>query len=104
METSRRDSMKAYKIKHNLVIEVECEELKYPLKDSEEDTIYENTHFDTKKDAYKANIANCKAGISILTRQIKDARDKVREFEVKLADECLDLERLIHELEIIQND
>lgn len=96
--------MKAYKIKHNLVIEVECEELKYPLNDNEGDTIYENTHFKTKKEAYKAAIANCKAGLSMLQRQIKDTREKVGELEVKLADEFIDLELLINELKILKAD
>lgn len=90
--------MQAYKVKDNLVIEVGCEEMKYPLYDNDGDMIYENTHFKTEQQAYESAIKNCEAGVSLLTSSIKDNRDKVKKLEVLLADECIDLERLRKEL------
>ena len=86
--------MKVFKVKNNFVTEVECEEMVYPMSDSEGDTIYENTHYGTKKEAYIEAIIECKAGVSIATRIVKEARKNVRKYESKLSDECIDLERL----------
>lgn len=96
--------MKVYKVKNNSVKEVECEEMEYPLKDSDGDTIYVNTHFETKQEAYESAIINCEAGVSLLTGNVKDARNKVRELEGFLADECIDLERLRKEFNHLRED
>jgi SMC interacting uncharacterized protein involved in chromosome segregation len=93
--------MIAYKVKGNEVIEVECEELRYPLKDSDGDIICNNTHFNTKKEAYQRAIRECTAGISLITREIKELRSRELELQKRLADECIDLERLKEEYERI---
>lgn len=86
--------MKAYKVKDNKVIEVECEKIEYPLKDSEGDTIYENTHFKRGIRAYQHAISECEAGVILVTRTLKQLREEVREKETMLANECIDLDRL----------
>lgn len=91
--------MIVYKIKNNAVSRVECEKCEYPLKDSEGDTIYENTHFLTPEEAYEEAIANCQAGVTLITEDIKDTREKLRKQGERLADECIDLERLKEEFQ-----
>lgn len=96
MNNIRKDSNKmiAYKVKDGKVIEVKCEEMKYPLKDNEGDTIYENTHFKTKDEAYKRAIRDCEASISLVTSRLIEVRDKESELEKKLANKCIELELL----------
>lgn len=96
--------MIVYKLVGNSVKPVECEIMEYPKLDSEGDTIYKNSHFKTKQEAYNNVIKNCQAGVSILTRQIIAARENLRKLESLLADECIDLERLKRELENLNVD
>lgn len=96
--------MIAFKVVGNSVKQVECEEMKYPLDDSDGDTIYENTHFATKKEAYEEVIKNCYAGVSTLTRRIKETREELRKLEVLLADECIDIDQLKKELGDLEED
>ena len=56
----------AYKIKDLKVIKVECPEgIDWPKLDSDGDTIFINSHFATKEEAYAAAIKNCDCGISL---------------------------------------
>lgn len=91
--------MIAYKVTGNTVKKVECEEMRYPLFDSDGDRIYENTHFSTEKEAYEQAIKECYAGVELITRSIKEIKDALQTQEVKLANKCLDLIRLKKEYE-----
>lgn len=92
----------AYKVKNNQVTEVTCEKMSYPHYDSDDDKIYINTHFATKEEAYQKAIEEREAGISHLTRAIKHFRSQVAEHEKRLADECIDLDRLREELKELE--
>lgn len=86
--------MKAYKVKDLQVVEVECEELRYPLYDSDGDKIYSNKHFATREDAYKRAIDECEAGINLTAGDIEIYRTKIRECETRLADYAIAKRRL----------
>lgn len=90
--------MKAYKVKGLQVVEVECEELRYPLYDSDGDKIYTNKHFATREEAYKRAIEECEAGINLAASDIEIYRTKIRECEARLADYAIAKRRLQREL------
>lgn len=89
--------MKVFKVKSNKVYEVECDILKYPELDSEGDTIFENTHFESAEKAYKRAISNCESGVSLLTIDLEQTRKKEENILKLLGDECIALENLKRE-------
>lgn len=89
--------MIVYKVKNNQVVEVECDEMKYPLRDADGDTIFINTHFSTKEETYDKAIKECEAGVRIYTRDIIQTKSSLLIQQEKLTDECIALEKLREE-------
>jgi hypothetical protein len=84
--------MKAYKRKGDTPhpIEVDVEHLRYPEKDSEGDTIYENTHFATKVECWESIRQNTVAWVSLAGSRVAQAKAGLRAAEVEAANaaEC----------------
>lgn len=77
--------MIAYKVKDLTVIEVQCKSLSYPKKDSDSDTIYINTHFETYEEAYNQAIAECEAGIHLVASDIEHHQFAIQRLKDELA-------------------
>jgi len=64
---------------------VKVERLEYPLKDSEGDTIYQNTHFTTKEEAYNKAISLCDSAIECLARDLKHYQKRIEKLKSLIA-------------------
>lgn len=69
--------MIVYKVKNLQVVQVECEALKWPARDTDGDTIYINTHFTTKDEAYNCAIKDCDAGINMEASSIEQIQKDI---------------------------
>jgi len=93
----------AYKVKNLKVTEVECEKIEYPLEDSQGDTIFINTHFATKEEAYNKAICDCDAGIYLTAREIENLRQRTKKRETDLADYVIARNKLKDELVLLSD-
>ena len=88
----------AYKFKDHVVVEVECPEgMKYPLHDADGDTIYINSHYATKQEAYVKAIEDCDAGISLAASSIESHRNSIRKLQEAMSDYAIAKNRLAGE-------
>lgn len=86
--------MKIYKIKKFEVVETECKNFMFLAEDNDGDTIYENTHFMTKEEAYNQAIAECNAGMSLATNDIISCKKGLERLKNELAEYAIAKQRL----------
>jgi hypothetical protein len=70
-------------------VEVEAEIPSYPHRDSNGDSIYENTHFLRIEDAWERHLAEHRAGLSLGASRVKYARQELSRHERELCDAAL---------------
>jgi hypothetical protein len=85
--------MKLYKynLRTGTVIEVEGD--RWPGKDSDGDTIYENTHFHTEAKAWEKLLAECQAGCRLAGDQVDLCRSKLADAQAAAGDMCAEYAR-----------
>ena len=66
-------------------VEVEVEILEYPHRDSDDETIYENSHFAEKSDAWDAIIETARSRVESWGSQVREKRDALQKVETRAA-------------------
>ena len=77
------------------VVLVECPRGRYPSKDADGHTVYDNTHFSTAAEAWDKVIAETSAGCSLAARDVERARAGLRRAEAGAADALVAWRRAI---------
>ena len=70
-------------------VEFECEVFGFPHTTTGGDTMYKNTHFSTKEEAWDSINKSWEVGIHLLSLALKRYKGKVREYTDKVADDVL---------------
>jgi len=71
----------------NAPVEMDCEEFGYPHRTTCGQTMYENTHFRTKAEAWENIRQSCKAGMFLLARSINECEARLIELREQAANE-----------------
>ena len=75
-----------------VVVEVECPNGRFPERDADGETVYDNTHFDTRAQAVRACHDSATAQCRYIALSIRSARDHLQRLEMDAADACVFLE------------
>jgi glutamate racemase len=89
----------AYKIKNGEVKAVYCEKMEYPLRDTDDDVIYINSHYTTIAEAYKHALGQSEAWLKSKASEIQQSRSHTAKLETELADKCIQYLRIKEEAE-----
>ena len=65
---------------------VECEVFGYPNKDANGDTMFANSHYATKEEAWEHIINNLQAGMKMRARDRRDSQERLQRITTELAD------------------
>ena len=75
---------------HNATVkEVKCERPRYPNKDEDGDTIYDNSHFQTEMEAWEALESEARAWVRNSAANLENAREQEAKHTRDLADRSL---------------
>jgi hypothetical protein len=73
-------------------VRVHCPDGRYPAHDADGKIVYENTHFDSERDAWECLFRNAQAGVSLAGGRVKEARQRVLEANQYAADMAVEFE------------